>query len=144
MNSIHVVIPLRNQNGALINPNNSTDMYQYFEGQVYPVMPTMDTNFFTKNLTCDFISIDEMCPYYSSLPPLISNISGVFKCLPGSKEGLELFLTLMDPLSIYAHQSESFEIAASFFMTLALILIFSRYLNCFCESEAVKSKMKFP
>lgn len=133
--------PLTNQNYALVKSYNSTIMYQYLNGKVYPVIRPIDGKIIKDlNLTCcNPTCFCRICPCVSSLPPHLGCAQYVYKCQRGNQEDFDSFSSFMKPFSIYARLSVNLEIAASFFMICAVILFTSRRFNYLYGSRAIES-----
>lgn len=119
-----LILSLTEENWTLISQENSTNMYQYFNGQAFPVILAMDGNYTQDpNSTCTYIKIDRLCNWPSPIPQSLSSVPGVLRCRTNSQEGLELHSSYMSSISSYSHTSVNLGFLASSLVLLAFTII---------------------
>ena len=97
------LVPLANTGGAVIQPYNTSFMYQYgwMNGRpvAFPILLNItDLNEATSDLTCSPYKTRDLCPPRRNRLSKLG-ISTVFRCIPKDDEGLHFILSYLEPLS---------------------------------------------
>ena len=123
-------LPLGSPGAAVIQPYNTSFMYQYgwMNGRpvAFPILLNItDINETTSDLTCNPYKTRDLCPPGRNRLSQLG-ISTVFRCIPNDDEGLHFILSYLEPSSNISHSAVILHTIFVAFLTFSTCMLLYR------------------